>query len=170
MAHSLKKILPLFLIVVFSVGFLACETDPDLGLSKNKSVASADPSAQTSSPDVQTTPRNSQSQTSPPVSPVEGKLLRWSVPQKYVDGTILDPKKDLQGYEIFVKRSSKTFSANDEPAILLSATENGNLIQSFRLTDLDYTFYTSQTYYFSIRSVAKSGLVSTFSTVSELRI
>ena len=187
--NSLKKKFHFFLIVVFAVGFSACEVESDLGMSKGKSagsnaqVSSSDPQVDPSNP--QTGDVNSQSnssnpqasspasspKSSPPVSPVYGKALYWNAPQRYDNGTILDPEIDLQGYEIFVKRNSKMFSTNDEPVLFLSAIDtSGNLIQSFTLTDLDYTFSTNQTYYLCVRSITKSGLVSTFSSVVELRI
>lgn len=182
--------------MLFAVVFFACEIESDLGARHGKSAAPSTQSSYSvpqSNPDNPsnnqvgsppppvasppatppvTSPPTTPPETNPPVSLVYGKVLRWSAPQKFTNETTLNPKTDLQGYELFVKENGNTFTANDEPVALISATDNnGNLIQSFNLTDLNVNiFSTNRTYYFCMRSIAKSGEVSVFSSVVTLKI
>ena|GEM_PF-5340851 len=183
--NSPKKMFHLFLAMFFAVVFLACNVESDLGMRHGKSAAPSTHSSYSvpqSNPD--NPPRNNQTG-SPVTSPtttlqetdtstslVSGKVLRWSAPRTYTNGATLNPKTDLQGYEIFVKENNGTFTASDVPAALVSATDkNGNLIQSFNLMSLNENIFSAnRTYFFCIRSIAVSGEVSVLSSAVTLKI
>ena len=155
--HSLKKITLFFLAAVF-VAFYACNFESSTS-SQGNSATSAPSNTQPNAP----------SNTSR--SPIEGMTIRWRAPQRYADSsrTTLSPE-DLDGYELFINRSG-TFKVTDTPVAWIFASDSrGNPVESFLLSDLNYTFSINQTYYFSMRSVTKDDGVSAFSPVVTLRL
>ena len=61
------------------------------------------------------TPQSQGASTSGPVS-----SLAWTPPTKYNDNVALDPERDLDYYEIYV-RSDPNFTENDQPMIQVAA-------------------------------------------------
>ena len=163
--------------IIFAIGLSACNDEYDMSTGINSSVAgqnsgsSSNEAAQPATQPTSTQPTSS----APPKSsfqgsPVEGLLLRWSAPQRYTNYTYLDPDKDLDVYEIFVNKNGR-FNASDQPVATVFATDaRGRDVESCSLKDLDYNFSFNQTYYFSMRSVAKTGAVSAFTQSLSLKL
>lgn len=93
-----------------------------------------------------------------------GRTLTWSPPDSYSDHTSLDPESDLSEYYIYVKETG-SFSESDDPsAVVTSIDSSGNAVTSFNLMNLSSSLTPGATYYVSMRSVSRSGVVSDFST------
>jgi hypothetical protein len=98
--------------------------------------------------------------------------LAWDPPQTYEDKTPLDPYKDLDYYEFYV-RNDQNFTDNDLPLAQVAAcTEilssdgkmyNTNLTTLFELANLLPFVPPGPTSYISIRAVGVDGLKSGFS-------
>ena len=137
---SLKKFAPLFLALVIAAVFSTCGGGGESGGGSGLGAKSSDAS-------------------------VDGKVLHWSAPQRYANGTTLSTTRVLEGYEIFVNESGY-FSVNDKPVLWVPATDSrGNLVESLNLNELEpyYSFSANQSYFFSLRAVANNGETSAFS-------
>jgi hypothetical protein len=65
-----------------------------------------------------------------PSGPVS--VLAWTPPTTYNDNVLLDPQRDLEYYEIYV-RKDPNFTDNDLPAIQVAAVAAGSLVTEFTL-------------------------------------
>jgi hypothetical protein len=92
------------------------------------------------------------------------KMLSWSPPATYQDGSSLNPATELDNYEIYVKEVPN-FADTDNEMAALSATDKatGQVCTSFNLANLSPFISKGVTYHVSIRAVAKNGLKSGFS-------
>jgi len=92
------------------------------------------------------------------------KILAWSPPSQYTNGTPLNPVTDLDSFEIYIKENG-TFSDTDNEMATVSATESGTgqPTTSFDLANLSPFLSQGVTYYVSIRTVALNGMKSGFS-------
>lgn len=92
------------------------------------------------------------------------KILNWSSPSQYIDGTPLDPVTDLDRFEIYIKEDG-IFSDTDSEMATVSAIDpgTGQPVTSFNLANLAPFLAEGVTYYVSIRTVALNGMKSGFS-------
>ena len=92
------------------------------------------------------------------------KILNWSSPSQYIDGTPLNPVTDLDRFEIYIKEDG-IFSDTDNEMATVSAIDpgTGQPATSFNLANLSPFLSQGVTYYVSIRSVALNGMKSGFS-------
>jgi hypothetical protein len=90
-------------------------------------------------------------------SSLPSKTVYWAPPQSFTDGTPLDPSRDLQGYEIYVKQDS-SFEPADNPVATPSPLDI-----SFYLGNIAPPLTPGVTYYVSIRTVTVDGMKSGFS-------
>jgi hypothetical protein len=100
-------------------------------------------------------------------------VLAWDPPQKYEDNTLLDPYKDLDSYEFYV-RNDPNFTENDLPLAQVAAFSDilspdgksyiPQLTTLFELTNLLPFVPPGPRSYLSIRAVGVDGLKSGFST------
>jgi hypothetical protein len=72
----------------------------------------------------------SESQGPAPSGPVS--VLAWTPPTTYNDNVLLDPGRDLDYYEIYV-RQDPNFTDGDLPAIQVAAVTAGSLVTEFSL-------------------------------------
>jgi hypothetical protein len=72
----------------------------------------------------------SQSQGTAPSGPVS--MLTWTPPAMYNDNAVLDPARDLDYYEIYV-RQDPNFTDSDLPVIQVAAVAAGSLVTEFTL-------------------------------------
>lgn len=103
----------------------------------------------------------SEAQSATPVAP---KILNWTAPTTFADGTPLDPARDLNIYEFYVNTSG-AFSAGDTPMAYVSAFDSstGTVATSFNLANLSQFLTPGVQYHVAIRSVALNGNKSAFS-------
>ena len=92
------------------------------------------------------------------------KILKWSLPSQYIDGTPLNPVTDLDRFEIYIKEDG-IFSDTDNEMATVSAIDpgTGQPATSFNLANLSPFLSQGVTYYVSIRTVALNGMKSGFS-------
>jgi hypothetical protein len=92
------------------------------------------------------------------------KILTWSAPSQYTDGTPLNPVTDLDSFEIYINQNG-TFSNAENEMAAVSATDSGSgqPTTTFNLANLAPFLSQGVTYHVSIRSVALNGLKSDFS-------
>ena len=106
------------------------------------------------------------------IPPGVASALAWDPPQTYEDNTPLDPYKDLDYYEFYV-RNDPNFTENDLPMAQVGAVEDllspdgkgylKNLTSLFNLANLTPFLTPGSRYYLSIRAVGVDGLKSGFS-------
>jgi hypothetical protein len=72
----------------------------------------------------------SQGQVPSPSGPVS--VLAWTPPTTYNDNVALDPGRDLEYYEIYVRQDAN-FSDSDLPLIQLAAVTDGTPVTEFTL-------------------------------------
>jgi hypothetical protein len=92
------------------------------------------------------------------------KILTWSPPSQYTNGTPLDPVTELDRFEIYINEDGR-FSDTDNDMAEVSATVSGTgqLATSFNLANLSPFLSQGVTYHVSIRTVALNGMKSSFS-------
>ena len=92
------------------------------------------------------------------------KILTWSPPSQYTDGTPLDPVTDLDSFEIYINEDGLFSDAENEMAAV-SAVDSGTgkPITSFDLANLAPFLSKGVTYHVSVRTVALTGMKSDFS-------
>jgi len=92
------------------------------------------------------------------------KILTWSSPSEYTNGTSLNPATDLDRFEIYVNEDG-VFSDTDNEMAAVSATVpgTGQPATSFNLAKLAPFLSQGVTYHVAIRTVALNGLKSGFS-------
>jgi len=106
------------------------------------------------------------------IPPGVASALAWDAPQTYEDHTPLDPYRDLDCYEFYV-RNDPNFTENDLPMAEVAAVEDvlspdgkaylKNLTSLFNLDNLKPFLTPGARYYLSIRAVGVDGLKSGFS-------
>jgi hypothetical protein len=96
--------------------------------------------------------------------PFPAKILTWSPPSRYADGTPLNPLTDLDGFEIYINEDG-LFSDMDNEMAALSTIDpaTGNVNTSFDLANLSNFLSEGVTYHVSVRAVARTGMKSGFS-------
>lgn len=92
-------------------------------------------------------------------SPLAGKILNWTAPLRYIDGTPLDPGSELQCFEIYVKESP-AFGEEDTAFVWV-----GPMDRTFDLSQLDVELPNGARYYVSVRAVTMFGAKSPFSEI-----
>ena len=107
------------------------------------------------------------------VSPPSGTVtaLEWDPPTVAADSTPLDPRRDLDYYEFYL-RTDQNFTENDQPVAQVAAfydvlSPNGksfvrDLTKEFTLDNLLPFTEKGKRYYVSIRAVGVDGLKSGF--------
>jgi hypothetical protein len=92
------------------------------------------------------------------------KILTWSPPSQYADGTPLNPVRDLARFEIYINQDG-LFSDMDNEMAALSTIDpaTGNVNTSFNLANLATFLSEGVTYHVSVRAVARTGMKSAFS-------
>lgn len=107
------------------------------------------------------------------VSPPSGTVtaLEWDPPRVAADSTPLDPRRDLDYYEFYL-RTDQNFTENDQPVAQVAAfydvlSPNGktfvrDLTKEFTLDNLLPFTEKGKAYYVSIRAVGVDGLKSGF--------
>ena len=100
----------------------------------------------------------------PPAGTLPPKILSWQPPTSYSDNSPLDPLRDLDNFEIYVKETGP-FSDGDSPMAFISAVDSatGQPATSFNLANLGPFLSLGVRYQVSLRAVAISGLKSDFS-------
>lgn len=98
--------------------------------------------------------------------------LAWDPPVTFSDNTVLDPYRDLDYYELYL-RTDTHFTDNDVPIAQVSAVTNvlatdghtylQSLTDAFDLNNLLAFTQHGTMYYLSIKSVGADGLKSNFS-------
>jgi hypothetical protein len=104
--------------------------------------------------------------------------FEWTPPATYYDNTPLDPRTDLDHYEIYVG-SSPMFTDNDVPvaavaAVSVEAEADGRLVarstNSFDLGHLSGLVESGKSYYVSVRAIGTDNLASSFSPPVEWEV
>jgi hypothetical protein len=85
------------------------------------------------------------------------KTVRWAAPQYFTDTTPLVPSRDLQGFEIYVKRDP-SFGPADSATATASALDT-----TYKLENVSPPLLNGVTYYVSLRTVTVEGMKSDFS-------
>ena len=94
----------------------------------------------------------------PSVPSVTGKSVYWAAPQYFTDNTPLDPSRDLQWFEIFIKEDP-SFGPLDTPVDTASPLDN-----TYNLAKVSPPLLNGVTYYVSLRAVTVDGMKSDYST------
>jgi hypothetical protein len=100
----------------------------------------------------------SQSQGPAPSGPAS--VLAWTPPTTYNDNVALDPGRDLEYYEIYVRRDSN-FTEADLPAIQVAAVAAGSPVTEFTL-ELIPSLPAGNQLYVSMRAVGVDQQKSAF--------
>jgi hypothetical protein len=105
----------------------------------------------------------------PPAGPVS--VLAWDPPSSYMDNAALDPYRDLDHYEVFV-RQDPNFSIDDLPVALIAAVVDGPhtggvpttkiLETEFVLENIEPYIPEGTRYFVSLKSVGIDGQKSDF--------
>lgn len=92
------------------------------------------------------------------------KILTWSPPTQYTNGTPLDPVTGLDRFEIYINEDG-IFSDTDNEMAAVSAIDSGTgqPVTSFNLANLAPFLSQGVTYHVSIRAVSLAGMKSSFS-------
>ena len=99
-----------------------------------------------------------QSQVPAPSGPVS--VLAWTPPTTYTDNVSLDPVRDLDYYEVYV-RQDPNFTASDQPLIQVAAVAAGSLVTEFTL-ELIPSLPAGSQLYVSMRAVGVDQQKSAF--------
>jgi len=94
----------------------------------------------------------------PPSGPLS--VLAWTPPTTYNDNVPLDPVRDLDYYEIYL-RQDENFSDADQPAIQVAAVSAGSVVTEFTL-ELIPSLPASNHLYVSMRAVGVDKQKSAF--------
>jgi hypothetical protein len=68
----------------------------------------------------------------PPVPSGPVSVLEWTPPTTYNDNAVMDPQRDLDFYEIYV-RKDPNFTDSDLPLVQVAAATAGSLVTEFTL-------------------------------------
>jgi hypothetical protein len=88
----------------------------------------------------------------------------WTAPQYFSDNTPLDPSRDLQGFEIYIKQDT-SFGPGDNPVATASPLDN-----TYNLANLSPPLSRGVTYYVSLRTVTIEGMKSDNSAIASFSI
>ena len=99
-----------------------------------------------------------QSQVPPPSGPVS--VLAWTPPTTYNDSAPLDPGRDLDYYEVYL-REDANFTEADQPVIQVAAVAAGTPVTEFTL-ELIPSLPASQHLFVSMRAVGVDRQKSAF--------
>lgn len=112
-------------------------------------------------------------QGSPVVPSESAPVLVWNPPASYADNTVLDPCRDLDHYEIYVRQDG-SFTENDLPVALIAAVVDaspsgespGGKMQKteFPLENLQPFISKANRLYVSLKAVGIDGQKSDFMT------
>ena len=100
----------------------------------------------------------SQGQGPPPSGPVS--VLAWTPPTTYNDNVALDPARDLEYYEIYVRQDAN-FTDSDLPLIQVAAVAAGSPVTEFTL-ELIPSLPAGNQLYVSMRAVGVDQQKSAF--------
>jgi hypothetical protein len=98
------------------------------------------------------------------ISSFRAKTVYWAAPQYFTDNTPLVPSRDLQGYEIYIKRNP-SFGPDDNPVATASPLDT-----TYKLENVSPPLLNGVTYYISMRVVPMEGEKSDFSPASSFSI
>jgi hypothetical protein len=99
-----------------------------------------------------------QGQVPAPSGPVS--VLAWAPPTTYNDNAVMDPQRDLDYYEIYV-RQDPNFTDSDLPVIQVAAATAGSLVTEFTL-ELIPSLPAGNQLFVSMRAVGVDQQKSTF--------
>jgi hypothetical protein len=112
------------------------------------------------------------SKSTPPPGGPSSPALAWDPPTTYSDNTVMDPYRDLDYYEIYL-RGDANFTDNEAPIAQVAAITNVlsadgksyhlELTSNFALNNLLPFTQPGTIYYLSVKSVGVDGLKSNFS-------
>jgi hypothetical protein len=92
------------------------------------------------------------------------KIMTWSPPSQYTDGTPLNPVTDLDSFVIYINDDGQFSDADNEMASVSAVDPGtGQQVTSFDLANLSPFLSKGITYHVSIRTVALNGIKSGFS-------
>jgi len=105
-----------------------------------------------------------QSQVTPPSSPVT--VLAWNPPSRYADNATLDPFRDLDHYEVYV-RGDGNFTDTDLPLAVVAAVKDapatGKVLESeFILNNIQPFIGPGNRHYVTLKAVGVDGQKSAF--------
>jgi len=105
-----------------------------------------------------------QSQVTPPSTPVA--VLVWNPPSRYADNATLDPFRDLDHYEVYV-RGDGNFTDTDLPLAVVAAVKDapaaGKVLESeFILNNIQPFIGPGNRHYVSLKAVGVDGQRSAF--------
>jgi hypothetical protein len=87
-------------------------------------------------------------------------VLAWTPPTTYNDNVVLDPERDLEYYEIYVRQDAN-FTDGDQPAVQIAAVSAGSLVTEFTL-ELIPSLPAGNVLYVSMRAVGVDQQKSAF--------
>jgi hypothetical protein len=87
-------------------------------------------------------------------------MLAWTPPATYNDNAVLDPERDLEYYEIYV-RQDPNFTDSDLPVIQVASMAAGSLVTEFTL-ELIPSLPAGNQLYVSMRAVGVDQQKSAF--------
>ncbi|MGA6993296.1 MAG: hypothetical protein WBX50_05290, partial [Candidatus Deferrimicrobiaceae bacterium] len=92
------------------------------------------------------------------------KILSWTPPTQFSDGSSLEPVSDLDCFEIYINENGVfSDSDNEMAAVAARDPDTGQVNTTFDLSNLFPFLSQGGTYYLSIRAVALTGMKSDFS-------
>jgi hypothetical protein len=101
--------------------------------------------------------------TQPPQQTSSATILYWTPPAKDVAGAQIDPRKDIDYYEIFINTSG-VFDSFDQPVAVVTPVDSSNsLITEFDLSSLAPFVKFDPKMFVSMRTVGMTGAKSGFS-------
>jgi hypothetical protein len=65
--------------------------------------------------------------------PASATMLAWTPPATYNDNVALDPERDLEYYEIYIRANNGNFTDSDQPVIQVAAVTGGSPVTEFNL-------------------------------------
>jgi hypothetical protein len=95
-----------------------------------------------------------------PAPSVPVSVLAWAPPTTYNDNAVMDPQRDLDYYEIYV-RQDPNFTDSDLPVIQVAAATAGSLVTEFTL-ELIPSLPAGNQLFVSMRAVGVDQQKSTF--------
>jgi len=103
------------------------------------------------------------SSSAPSVPSILGKSVYWTAPQSFTDNSPVDPPRDLQGFEIYIRQDT-SFGPADNPVATALPLDN-----TYDLANVSPPL-SKGTYYVSLRVVTVEGMKSDFSATASFSI
>lgn len=91
------------------------------------------------------------------------KTLSWAPPDSYTDNSELNPESELSEYYIYVNETGVFYESEDPVAIVTAVDSRGAAVTSFNLGNVSLLLQPGVTYYVSMRSVSRAGVISGYS-------